>query len=76
MPAEGMLIAALISRSHETFGLPAQVRVCRLGTVRQWKLPDSMHLKAGKLNAVETSTFLRELGAPGGRGALMATDDS
>jgi hypothetical protein len=35
-----------------------------------------MHLKAGKLNAVETSTFLRELGAPGGKGALMATDDS
>jgi len=68
--------SATTRRSHETSGFPAQVRVCRLGTVRQWKLPDTMHLKAGKLNAVETSTFLRELGAPGGKGALMATDDS
>ena len=62
-------------RTNETSGFPAQVRVCRLGTVRQWKLPDSMLLKAGKLNAVETSTFLRELGAPGGKGSLIATDD-
>ena len=62
-------------RTNETSGFPAQVRVCRLGTVRQWKLPDLMLLKAGKLNAVETSTFLRELGAPGGKGSLIATDD-
>ena len=63
------------SNMRLTSGFPAQVRVCRLGTVRQWKLPDLMHLKAGKLNAVETSTFLRELGSPGGKGSLIATDD-
>ena len=40
---------------------PAQVRICRDGPVRQWKLPGDVHLTAGKLDAVQTAQFLRDL---------------